>query len=126
MNTHPHCKLLALLPAIALAFSASVAHADDRCGADHWRSGPAYGGRAFIYRSGPVSDAPIREGFRNGELTRSEARRLEEERASLNYEYRRDARDGYISPREQRELRENTREYQRDLDHELRDREYRR
>ncbi len=125
MTTQLARKLLLLAPACMLLGAATLAHAENRCGFDRgWRSDRTYGGSVFTYR-GPESEAPIREGYRRGQLSSSEARHLEREREDLNREYRRDMADGYLSPGERADLRHDRHEYQRDLRHQLTDDEFR-
>ena len=59
----------------------------------------------------------IRQGIRSGELTRREAGVLEDNLAHIERQYRRAARDGWISPGEEdrlyRELEHNSRKIHR-------------
>ena len=59
--------------------------------------------------------ARIRQGIRNGELTRREARRLEAERTKIRRDERRFRADGNLSPRERERLQRERNRFNRDI-----------
>ena len=78
-----------------------------------------------IYRWGRQEFDPIQQGIRNGELSRAEVRELRQERwniANKEYAYR---RDGQLTEKERKSLRNSWKDYYHDLNHELHDGEHR-
>jgi hypothetical protein len=69
----------------------------------------------------------IQQGIRNGELTRTEARRLEAEQARIRINERFDRMDGHhLTPRERERLYRELHHASRDIYHQKHDNQYRR
>lgn len=69
-----------------------------------WRHGHRYGSASWVDRRQDRQRHRIREGWRSGELTRGEAKRLYRQHRSIAKMERRYTADGYLSAKEQRRL----------------------
>jgi hypothetical protein len=68
----------------------------------------------------------IQQGIRNGDLTRTEARRLEAEQARIRINERFDRMNGRLTPRERERLNWELRHASRDIHRQKHDNQYRR
>jgi hypothetical protein len=76
---------------------------------------PAFAGPRSINRIEHREQARIRQGIRSGELTRSEARRLEAEQARIRVNERFARADGNLSLKERERLHKELRHASRDI-----------
>lgn len=67
----------------------------------------------------------FRDGFRDGEITRQEARQLSREQRALRHAKKRAMADGRISKSERKQLRQMKRQQNRNLYHQKHDRQRR-
>ncbi len=93
-------------------------------GAD-WNRGYAWGDSSRSYQPrGPIrsfDQGAIERGIRTGALSRDEVKRLEKEQQKLAKQESRAWRDGRLDRDERRDLREERRDYYKDLNHQLTD-----
>jgi hypothetical protein len=76
---------------------------------------PAFAGAGSINRIEHREQVRIRQGIRSGELTRTEARRLEAEQARIRVDERFARADGKLSLKEREKLRKELRHASRDI-----------
>src|SRR5262249_22589713 len=110
---------------------------DDRCGSDRayygWGNRSVWNGQGgrfdyvphYGYGYGSWDERAIRNGIRNGELTDREVRELRNDEAKIARDRARFGADGVISRREQEKLQDDIEDYRHDLHHELNDGEHR-
>ena len=67
----------------------------------------------------------IYSGYRSGELSRDEVRKLQREEEHIRRDQARFWADGHLSPREREDLREDIRDFRHDFRHQITDDEYR-
>ena len=68
-----------------------------------------------------LGDSSIRDGIRSGRLSRDEVRELTEEQRNIRAEEVSYRRDGFLSPYERNDLRDDINDYNKKLQHELND-----
>ena len=67
----------------------------------------------------------IAHEYREGDLSRDEVRRLQREQEHIQRDRARFLSDGYLSPREREDLREDIHDFRKDFRHQVTDDEYR-